>query len=246
MIDSAGVAHTVFFKPRIIPKVEALEDTTQAITPNVPKQKPLFATKTLPNFDEEIQLLQIEPPSKLGQIIEENIEWLRWAFIGLTLLLLGLILRYLEQRRRTLVAQLESQDKPPYVWNIELQSELNILKSDGFDRMVNALRQRTREDHFQIDIPKTVSATIDQAGMPTLAYRQQTRPPEYLMLIDRQSGANHRSKLFDWVYLVLLEQEVFVERYFFDGDIRTCFNEKNELGISITELQYLAPQCTLA
>ena len=245
MIDSAGKAHTVFFKPRIIPKVEVQEDTTQAITPNVPKQKPLFVTKTLPNFDEEIQLLQIEPPTKLEQFIAENIEWLRWAFIGLSLFLLGLILYKLEQRRRTLVAQLESQDKPPYVWNIELQSELDILKSDGFDRMVNALRQRTREDHFQIDIPKTVSATIDQAGMPTIAYRQQTRPPEYLMLIDRQSGANHRSKLFDWIYQTLLEQEVFVERYFFDGDIRTCFNEKNELGISITELQYWHPNARL-
>ena len=245
MIDSAGRAHQVIFKPRIIPKPTLEPEDTPKDTTGPPKEEPLFATKPLPNFDEEILLLQIEPPTKLKQFLTENLSWLRWVFILLTLLLLGAILRYLEQRRRTLVAQLESQDKPPYVWNVELDAAQDIQLSEGFERMINALRQRTRQDHFQIDIPQTVSATIDRAGMPTLAFRQQTRPPEYLMLIDRQSGANHRSKLFDWIYQVLLEQEVFVERYFFDGDLRTCFSEKQEQGISLAELQYLHPNARL-
>ncbi len=245
MVDSAGLAHRVIFQANINLKPVPKPPTTPKIQPSPPTRTPLFAEKPLPNFDQEISLLEIQPPTKLEQFIANNIKWLRWLVIALLLLLLGLILRYREQRRRTLVAQLESQDKPPYVWNIELDSAQDILLSEGFERMVNTLRQRTREDHFQIDIPKTVSATVDQAGMPTLAYRQQTRPPEYLMLIDRQSRANHRSQLFDWIYQALVEQEVFVERYFFDGDIRTCFNEKHEHGISITELQYLHPNARL-
>ena len=240
MVDTAGVDHEVLFIANIQEKPKpTVTDTTPEKTDS------LFQARTLPSFEDELDLLQIERPTVFEQFLAENIDWLRWVFWALTGLILGILLRYLERRRQKLVAELDSQDKPPYVWNIELEPAQDILLSEQFDRMVNTLRQRTREDHYQIDIPKTIQVTVEKAGMATLQYRQRTRPPEYVMLIDRQSGSNHRAKLFDWIYQRLLTQEVFIERYFFDGDIRNCSNEKHPLGLSLPELQYLHPNAKL-
>ena len=69
-------------------------------------------------------------------------------------------------------------------------------------------------------------------------YEQQTRPPEYLLLIDRQSGRNHRAQLFDFMFKKFKANEVLVERYFYDGDPRLCWNEQHPEGVFIKDLSH--------
>ena len=81
--------------------------------------------------------------------------------------------------------------------------------------------------------------------MVDFQYKQQTRPPEYLLLIDRHHGDNHRARLFDWMYQQFKAQEVIIERFFFDGDPRLCKNENHPNGIRLNALQYQYPNARL-
>ena len=86
--------------------------------------------------------------------------------------------------------------------------------NEAFFSTLHLLKQRTKDNNFRIDLPKTINASIKKGGMADFQYRQLTRPAEYLLLIDRQSAANHRAQLFNWLYKQFKAQEVLVERFF--------------------------------
>ena len=207
---------------------------------------PLF--KKLPDNPfptKDIASLQANSLSTFQQWLNKNIWWLRPFLTILSLFLIYRILRYRDRRRRKLVAEIEEIDQPPYVWTLELEEVPEIEAPTIFGRLLRQLRKRTGEDLFNLDVPQTIKATIDRGGMIDFRYRQQTRPPEYLFLIDRNNTDNHRAKLFDWMYHQFKAKEVFVERFFFDGDPRLCKNEKYPAGIRLGELQYKFPNARL-
>ncbi len=193
----------------------------------------------------DIAELEKKGLGKFQQWINDNRWWLRPTLTALSLLLLYLILRYRDRRRRQLVAEIEERDQPPYIWTLELDEVPEVQSPAIFGQLLRQLRRRTGEDHFELDVPRTIEATIDRGGMIDFRYRQQTRPPEYLLLIDRHRGDNHRARLFDWMYQQFKAQEVFVERFFFDGDPRLCKNEACPDGVRLGELQYKYPNARL-
>ncbi len=160
--------------------------------------------------------------------------------LGLVLLITVLILAILqwrERRRRKLVAEIEAREEPPYVWQLELDSPAEIYWGDAIKRLLNQLRRRERADLYQLDVPATVGATIRSGGRIDFQYVQRTRPPEYLLLIDRRGPEDHRAHFFDQLYEAFRASEVHVARYFFSGDPRVCFNEEHTNGVRLQELQ---------
>jgi DNA/RNA endonuclease G (NUC1) len=63
-----------------------------------------------------------------------------------------------------------------------------------------------------------------------------------ICLIDRQSAANHRAQVFNVLYKAFSENEVIIERFYYDGDIRLCWNEGHKRGITLKELQHKYPE----
>lgn len=133
---------------------------------------------------------------------------------------------------------LEPCDEPPYLWRIAPQEPVPIAEGSEHGRTLMRLRSREASDLSVLDWPATVKATIAQAGMPALRYRARTRPVEYLLLVERYGADDHRALLFDRLYHTLREQEVFIERYFHDGDPRRCYNERHPNGLPLRELRY--------
>ena len=72
----------------------------------------------------------------------------------LSLLLIYLIIRYRDRRRRKLVAEIEERDQPPYVWTLELDQVPEIEEPPIFNRLLRQLRQRTTDDFVKLDVPK--------------------------------------------------------------------------------------------
>ena len=112
---------------------------------------------------------------------------------------------------------------------------------ESFGLTLNALRRRTDDDARILDMPQTVRATIRRGGMVQFQFRQLTRPPEYLLLIDRQNALDHRARLYDDLYRTLLQNEVLAERFFYDGDLRLCHNDQHPEGLSLDELLFRYP-----
>ena len=216
---------TVYFIPTIEERPEPPPPVEQLDT---------LAYKTYPHAADMNRLI-LSPPTEWQEFWNKYGLFVKLGLTALLLLLAYFFTQWLN-RRREIIAEQDSTDKPPFVWNIEIDGEEDIVFSDGYYKALNQLRQRSDDDFFKLSMPKTIKATIDNGGMIDLRYEQQTKPTEYLLLIDRQSAKNHRARLFDLVYKSFRENEVIVERFYYDSDIRVCYNETHRFGISIKEV----------
>ncbi len=241
---------------RLIITVERpVEEVIQAETEPVVAEEPVIEE---PEQLEEAALLQPQPipyPTDFRRLevnpegdswFVRNYDWLRWAFILSLGGLLGAWLKVRENQRRKLIADPNSPEKPPYVWNIQLPEMQGVLEpGPAFQRMLTRLRRRTRDDLERLDVPATIRATIEKGGMAQFRYRSLTRLPEYLLLIDRDGVRNHRAALFNTLYETFRANEVLVERFYYRSDPRVCFNEFSPDGLSLKELQHRFPQSRL-
>ena len=205
------------------------------------KPKPEFARLELQELPHphKIEDLLVDPEEQArAQFYHDNAWWVKTLLILLFGTILWAIVQWREKKRRKLIAEIESRDQAPYIWNIQIEDALDIGLNESFRVALRQLRQRRRDEVFKLDIPRTVNATIQNAGLVDFQYKQQTKPPEYLILIDRQNRNDHRAMVYDDLYQSFRKNEVLVDRYFFDGDLRNCYNEIHPWGISLKDLQH--------
>lgn len=244
IFDAKGHSARLIYHPfiEVVERPGLEKEQTPAPAPARVQQQ--FERQALPHPN-DILTLAIPPQTNCQKLYDRYGVWLKIAFVLLVGLLLLRIVQWRGNRRRKLVAQMESRDLPPYLWNIRIDGLEDVIQDDSFELALNRIRQRTTASHFQIDIPQTVRATISKAGLADFRYVRQTRPPEYLMLIERKNERNHRAKLFDAYYQTFRDNEVFVERFFYETDVRLCWNENHPDGISIKDLQHRYHQSRL-
>lgn len=188
--------------------------------------------------------LAVEPQSALQRWITRYhwpLKAALWLFLAAGLYAW---LQY-RQRRRPLTAARERPDQSPYVWDVKLGDERPPEQDDTFFAIANRLRRRESAETRFLDLPATIRATIESGGLPAFRYREHTRPPEYLLLIDKQDANDHRAALFAAIAAAFQKQEVLLDRFFFMGDPRLCWNDEHPAGIGIRELLYRYPNARL-
>ena len=80
------------------------------------------------------------------------------------------------------------------------------------------MRRRQDGPDGVLDIPATITATIRRAGFLRLLYRSSRRPPEYIVLMERQSVSDHFTALIGDLTRLLQADGVHLARYYFDHD----------------------------
>ena len=212
--------------------------------PQDPKELRYFPQKSLP-FPNDHVWPEADTLAPWERFLARY-EWPVKATVIALLTLAGLwFLRWRIRRRRKLVAELESNTLPPYVWNIRIENLEPPEHSEAYFEALQRLRRREEDDQLFLDLPATIGATIENGGNISFRFGRFTRPPEYLLLIDRQDNANHRARLFDQLYRDFKNADVLVERFFFDGDMRRCSNEQYPGGLTLPELQHRYPDSRL-
>ena len=126
----------------------------------------------------------------------------------------------------------------PFIWQIRIEGAEKVNFDAIFARFTQQLRRRSEIEHLIFDAKRTIKATIAKGGLTTFRYRQPTRADEYLFLIDVHNANDHRAQVFDLLYRTLAHSEVLIERYFYDGDIRLCWNETHRQGVRLNELAH--------
>ena len=126
----------------------------------------------------------------------------------------------------------------PFIWQIRIDGAEKVNFDAIFARFTQQLRRRSEIEHLIFDAKRTIKATIAKGGLATFRYRQPTRADEYLFLIDVHNANDHRAQVFDLLYRTLAHSEVLIERYFYDGDIRLCWNETHRQGVRLNELAH--------
>ncbi len=199
---------------------------------------PYFVENKLYPFPRHLDDYSLKPTSPLNAWLSDNWPLARWILALVLTAALAALWRYRVWKRQKLVAQQSPNDKPPYIWNIELDgAEENVLPTDDLEKVSTLLRRRSETDAWRLDMRKTIEATIGRGGSPAFKYVAQTAPTDYLMLIDRQTLRNHRARLFDRLYDALRAQEVEIARYFYDSDARICYDDAHPYGLSLTDVQ---------
>ena len=126
--------------------------------------------------------------------------------------------------RARLFLQRRSTTKQPELQKISIHEfEQNLLPADLFIHTAQSLRQRVHLPSNQLDLTKTIDATLHQGGWLTPVYGVQQVLPEYLFLIARASYRDHQTRFMEEMIDRLVHNGVFITRYFFDDDPRICF-----------------------
>lgn len=128
-------------------------------------------------------------------------------------------------------------EHPPYIWPLQVPGVDRIAFEESVGVLIQQLRRRSEVDIRVFDVPRSIRETTQKARV-TFLYRNPTQPDEYLLLIDVRARNDHRAQLFDLLYREFVRQEVLIERFFYDGDLRLCWNEKYRNGLSLRELQH--------
>jgi hypothetical protein len=130
---------------------------------------------------------------------------------------------YLYNRRTLLLRKLRSRNQP-YVLPVRPDPpQRKLFESEQFYSIARQLRVRQQLAFHRLNIERTINATIQSVGFPTLRFKRSSRVPEYLALIERTSQRDHQSRLFAELVRALEKEAVDIERYYFDDDPRVCF-----------------------
>lgn len=184
-----------------------------------------------------------------GTIIDENIAdlqatlWQQYGNMLWWILILGVPLGYAiselyRKNRKHAYLQAEKTKGTPDYWNpIKVDhSKYRLFRSASFYEATKHLRTRQEADTLQLDIDNTIRATLEAGGYPIFEYRQTTKPPEYLVLIDEASNKDHLASFYDKMIGEMAQQDLFVVRYFFRDDPRLCWQKAYKTDTQIEDL----------
>lgn len=137
--------------------------------------------------------------------------------------------------------KLESTDRAPYFipWR---NQDGHIRPSREQYRLADALRLRQEGLVRLVDVPATVKATINKGGFPEFRFRYNTRPTDYLMLVDEQTHLSHQTRLFQYLASQLRSQDVHLDIFYYDTDFHRFWNHTYPTGVSLDVLHRLYPE----
>jgi hypothetical protein len=210
-----------------------VQETPPTETPDV--SEPLPPSPELPVLPEpettpESQLLELPKPQK-----PQTDFW--WMFLVLLLPLFPL-LRYLWRHlgRRNLVRKYTSLQPDIKKLSVETVEE-NIFQPFELSHAAQQLRKHISIESTHLDITATIEKSIEAGNWFTPVRGTMKRRPEYLVLIDRLTFKDHQTKLVDTLVNQLIDEEVLVNRYYFDATPRRCYPEDTHLApLTLTDL----------
>ncbi|MCD4663725.1 MAG: hypothetical protein K8R68_00545, partial [Bacteroidales bacterium] len=140
-----------------------------------------------------------------------------------------------------LIAHKKQGVKPPYVYNINIEKQ-KLELSDKIFKISGKMRHKEEIDTLEIDIPCTIKNSIKNFGLINPVYKTLSRHIEFLMLIDWSSEKNHQAQLYENIYQDFKQNNLYVDRFFFNNDPRICWNENYKDGIKLETLQLRHPE----
>ncbi len=145
--------------------------------------------------------------------------------------------------RRKLMLERMQTSSAPRLQQLKLARDgVKLFDSPAFRRAVIELRRHRHVAAHDLDVAATIRATIRQAGLFTPSFGRRRALPEYLLLIDRLSLPDEQAAVGDELARRLASGEIGVERYYFQGDARTCQQGPFAPALSLNELAARFPE----
>ncbi|MEM8887051.1 MAG: hypothetical protein AAGD28_03620, partial [Bacteroidota bacterium] len=167
--------------------------------------------------------------------------WARFLPILLAFALVFLIDRFRLRRKRKKLLQTYNLERGSISEGpVEIPfPELDHLLSHDpkIYSLANAMRQRRLGDIQKFDIKKTIQDTARSLGLVNLRFLQTSKASEYVIFIEQIHPQSHTARLFSRLIQMLKGEDVILEVFYFDRDMRICWNEDFPEGIRIEQIQ---------
>ena len=145
-------------------------------------------------------------------------KWWLFGLLFLSLLLLYAAIKLLRKNVKKL-SQKKSIDiftgnKPPFDLSFSNRNK-NISYTYDLLRLSNHLKKRIDSPDFFLDISKTIKQSILNRGFPTPGFSQKQQTRQCLFLIDQAYKNSQQVKLFSYLAMYLIKNQVKLDFYFY-------------------------------
>jgi hypothetical protein len=224
--------------------INGAADRTRAssVEPPAAPSQPIAATTAAPDAGAPVA---IAPAASLNSTnpqpsSEPNVGL--FALLGsVGVLLLFVAAEWRANRRRQVLLERQRNARPPLTWPVHSPGHADPYANRAeIHSVARGLRAREASDAHTLNIDRTIDATIGALGFPTFRYTPLTRPPEYVILIERASPRDHQAELFRSLIDALAHEGVHVVAYSYIGDPRVC-RQDNGTSLPLTEVRKRHP-----
>ncbi|MFM9946311.1 MAG: hypothetical protein ACKV1O_00075 [Saprospiraceae bacterium] len=118
-----------------------------------------------------------------------------------------------------------------------LPQDAKITVPRDFFRMAEVMRRRETGIRRYFDAAASVRATVDAGGYPEWREKSDTRPAEYLFLVQRSDERNQQGQLFERLTSFLKRREAPAEVFFHSGSFDVFKNPEHPQGLNLAELK---------
>ncbi|TAE54661.1 MAG: formylglycine-generating enzyme family protein, partial [Bacteroidetes bacterium] len=225
-----GRIFDAYFAPRPLPKTTDRKKISQAEAPEPetalppsPKEPSRFLT-FLSKWATELVLGVIALIFTVW-LFASGINELKYITL---LVVVGVLVAAIVWLRTRKPAPPEELPGPPYVFKPRFDEPLIELFSP-YERSL--LAHPFRPDKYlsyntrQIDLERSISETVRQAGQVQVQYRRSGRVPEYLVLIDQSLKNSLQASWYKHLLDLLAAQGVVLQVFEYEQDLRLVWNE---------------------
>ncbi len=134
--------------------------------------------------------------------------------------------------------------KPPY--DLELPNHNHKIRPEKelYD-VSRMLKHRRDAGTSKIDVFESIKGTAENAGFIDLIFKETTKVPEYLVVIDRSSSETFHIELFQYLKQFLQNEDVLLDAFYFNNTPKNLKNHEHPEGISLESLFEKYPDHTL-
>ena len=129
----------------------------------------------------------------------------------------------------------EPKDRSPYTIPYRSNNAQVRVAAEQME-LAKILRRRQEGQQASLHIPRTIGATIEKMGFTDLRFALNTRPTQYLFLIDTQNEASHQAQLFHYLVEMLVGQEVLADVFFYKNDFARFWNRLHPEGLTLEQV----------
>jgi len=172
----------------------------------------------------------IQVPEKSFNRFTQHTSYFKYtpSLILIALLIIAYIMVIRESRYRKILLRRDNIKGDFQLSHLKVSSRHDTLfHTPDFRRRFTNLSKHIVEKTELIDAKKTVHKAIQAGGVIVPQYENRKRSPEYLLLIDADSGGEHSAKIGQKFAEAMRSRNIFVETFYFFGDARFCYKERN-------------------
>jgi PASTA domain/PKD domain len=216
---------------------------TQPVPPPTPAPTPIAGPPQEYPSPEPVALLDPDAATNNTQTTTQRYaRWVRYGIVAFPLMFFAGWWFSRKVLTKALLQKLQSGSEPRLEQLVVKAGAAQLFQGPSFRRTIQELRRHRLRGAIELDTSRTIARTISNGGLFTPSYGLRQALPEYLVLIDRASFVDQQARLQNEIMQRLVQENVFVDTYFFQGDPRFCRREEvNAPYVSLQELAALHP-----